>query len=73
MIVYNSKVIIKGNFVLPDEVQKGKNLKVKMKIADLKGLMDTPQISLMGKEYKFDVDGSDELYTKIELPIQEHL
>lgn len=73
VIVYNSKVIIKGNFVLPDEVQKGKNLKVKMKIADLKDLMDTPQISLMGKEYKFDVDGSDELYTKIELPIQEHL
>ena len=72
VIVYNSKVIIKGNFVLPDEVQKGKNLKVKMKIADLKGLMDTPQISLMGKEYKFDVDGSEELYTKIELPIQEH-
>lgn len=71
VIVYHSKVSIKGYFVLPDATRKGKNLKIKMKISDLKGLMDTPQISIMGKEYKFDVDGSDELFTKIELPSQE--
>lgn len=71
VIVYHSKVNIKGNFVIPDVIQKGKNLKIKMKVSDLKGLMDTPQITLAEKEYRFDVDGSGELYTAIELPSQE--
>ena len=71
VIVYHSKVSIKGNFVLTDAIQKGKNLKIKLKVSDLKGLMNTPQITLAGKEYGFDVDASGELYTKIELPSQE--
>ena len=71
VIVYHSKVNIRGNFVLPDETLKGKNLKIKMKVSDLKGLMDTPQITLAGKEYGFDVDASGELYTMIELPSLE--
>lgn len=71
VIVYHSKVSIKGNFVLPGAVQKAKSLKVKIKVTDLKGLTDTPQITLAGNEYVFDVDGLGELYTKIELPSQE--
>lgn len=71
VIVYHSKVNINGNFVFPDEALKGKSLKIKMKVSDLKGLMDTPKITLAGKEYGFDVDGSGELYTMIELPGQE--
>ena len=71
VIVYHSKVNIKGNFVLTDAIQKGKNLKIKMKVSDLKGLMDTPKITLAGKEYGFDVDASGELYTMIELPSLE--
>ena len=68
---YRSIVNIKGSFFLPDAVYEGKNIKVKMEVSDLKGLMDTPQISLMGKDYKFDVDGSGFLYTNLELPTQK--
>lgn len=68
VIVYHSKVDMKGNFTLPDGAYKGKNLRIKMKISDLKGLTDTPQISLLGKDFTFDVDDSGELYTNIELP-----
>ena len=71
VIVYHSKVNINGNFVFPDEALKGKSLKIKIKVSDLKGLMDTPKITLAGKEYGFDVDGSGELYTMIELPDQK--
>ena len=71
VIVYHSIVNIKGSFLLPDAIYEGKNIKVKMKVSDLKGLMDTPQISLMGKDYLFDVDGSGFLYTNIELPAQK--
>lgn len=71
VIVYHSKMNIKGGFVLPDAIQEGKNLKIKLKVSDLRGLMDRPQISLAGKEYKFDIDASGELYTNIELPSQD--
>lgn len=71
VIVYHSKVNIKGNFVLSDEALEGKGLKIKVKVSDLKGLMDTPQINLNGKDYKFDIDASGELYTVIESSSQE--
>lgn len=71
VIVYHSKMTIKGNFVLSDEAIKGKGLKIKVKVSDLKGLMDTPQINLNGKDCKFDVDASGELYTMIESSSQE--
>ncbi len=71
VIVYHSIVNIKGNFLLPTAIYEGKNIKVKMKVSDLKGLMDTPQISLMEKIYQFDVDDSGFLYTDIELPAQK--
>lgn len=71
VIVYHSKVNIKGNFVFPDEALEGKGLKIKVKVSDLKGLMDTPQINLNGKDYKFDIDASGELYTVIESSSQE--
>lgn len=71
VIVYHSIVNIKGSFLLPDAIYEGKNIKVKMKVSDLKGLMDTPQISLMEKKYQFDVDDSGFLYANIELPAQK--
>ena len=71
VIVYHSIVNIKGSFLLPDAIYEGKNIKVKMKVSDLKGLMDTPQISLMEKNYQFDVDDSGFLYANIELPAQK--
>lgn len=71
VIVYHSIVNIKGSFLLPDAIYEGKNIKVKMKVSDLKGLMDTPQISLMEKIYQFDVDDSGFLYANIELPAQK--
>ena len=71
VIVYHSTVNIKGSFLLPDAAYKGKDMKVKMKVTDLKGLLDTPQISVMGKNYKFDVDDSGFLYTNIELSGQK--
>lgn len=71
VIVYHSIVNIKGSFLLPDAIYEGKNIKVKMKVSDLKGLMDNPQISLMEKNYQFDVDDSGFLYANIELPAQK--
>lgn len=71
VIIYHSIVNIKGSFLLPDAIYEGKNIKVKMKVSDLKGLMDTPQISLMEKNYQFDVDDSGFLYANIELPAQK--
>ena len=68
VIVYHSKININGSYVLPEAVYNGKNFKIKMKVSDLKGLIDTPKISLLKKDYKFDVDDSDQLYTVIELP-----
>lgn len=68
VIVYHSKININGSYVLPEAVYNGKNFKIKMKVSDLKGLIDTPKISLLKKNYKFDVDDSDQLYTVIELP-----
>ena len=57
-----------GSYVLPEAVYNGKNLKIKMKVSDLKGLTDTPQIRFLNKDYKFDVDDSGQLYTIVELP-----
>ena len=57
-----------GSYVLPEAVYNGENFKIKMKVSDLKGLTDTPKISLLNKDYKFDVDDSGQLYTIIELP-----
>ena len=71
VIIYHSIVNIKGSFLLPDAIYEGKNIKVKMKVSDLKGLMDNPQISLMEKNYQFDVDDSGFLYANIELPAQK--
>ena len=68
VIVYHSKININGSYVLSEAVYNGKNFKIKMKVSDLKGLIDTPKISLLKKDYKFDVDDSDQLYTVIELP-----
>ena len=68
VIVYHSKIYMNGSYVLPEAVYNGKNFKIKMKVSDLKGLIDTPQISLLNKDYKFDVDDSGQLYTIIELP-----
>lgn len=67
VIVYRSKVDMKGNFILSNVAYKGENFRIKMKVSDLKGLTDTPQISLLGKDYMFDVNDSGELYTNIEL------
>ena len=71
VIVYHSIINIKGSFLLPDAIYEGKNIKVKMRVSDLKGLMDTPQFSLMEKKYQFDVDDSGFLYANIELPTQK--
>lgn len=71
VVVYHSIVNIKGHFFLPDAIYGGKNIKVKMKVSDLKGLIATPQINLMGKDYEFDVEDSDVLYANIELPGQK--
>ena len=68
VIVYHSKINMNGSYVLPEAVYNGKNFKIKMKVSDLKGLTDTPKISLLNKDYKFDVDDSGQLYTIIELP-----
>lgn len=68
VIVYHSKMDMRGHFILPDGAYKGKNFRIKMKVSDLKGLTDTPQITLLGKDYTFDVDDSGRLYTNIELP-----
>lgn len=68
VIVYHSKINMNGSYVLPEAVYNGENFKIKMKVSDLKGLTDTPKISLLNKDYKFDVDDSDQLYTIIELP-----
>ena len=68
VIVYHSKINMNGSYVLPEAVYKGENFKFKMKVSDLKGLTDTPKISLLNKDYKFDVDDSGQLYTIIELP-----
>lgn len=62
VIVYQSRVEMKGNFILSDAASKGKNFRIKMKVSDLKGLTDTPQISLVGLDYTFDVDDLGELY-----------
>lgn len=67
VIVYHSKINMNGSYVLPEAVYNGENFKIKMKVSDLKGLTDTPKISLLNKDYKFDVDDSDQLYTIIEL------
>lgn len=71
VIVYHSIVNIKGRFLLPDAIYEGKNIKVKIKVSDLKGLIATPHINLMGKDYEFDVEESDVLYANIELPEQK--
>lgn len=68
VIVYHSKINMNGSYVLPEAVYNGENFKIKMKVSDLKGLTDTPKISLLNKDYKFDVDDSGQLYTIIELP-----
>lgn len=68
VIVYHSKININGSYVLPEAVYNGENFKIKMKVSDLKGLTDTPKISLLNKDYKFDVDDSGQLYTIVELP-----
>ena len=68
VIVYHSKINMNGSYVLPEAVYNGKNLKIKMKVSDLKGLTDTPQIRFLNKDYKFDVDDSGQLYTIVELP-----
>lgn len=68
VIVYHSKINMNGSYVLPETVYNGENFKIKMKVSDLKGLTDTPKISLLNKDYKFDVDDSGQLYTIIELP-----
>ena len=68
VIVYHSKINMNGSYVLPEAVYNGENFKIKMKVSDLKGLTDTPQIRFLNKDYKFDVDDSGQLYTIIELP-----
>ena len=68
VIVYHSKINMNGSYVLPENVYNGNNFKIKMKVSDLKGLTDTPQIRFLNKDYKFDVDDSGQLYTIIELP-----
>lgn len=68
VIVYHSKINMNGSYVLPEAVYNGENFKIKMKVSDLKGLTVTPKISLLNKDYKFDVDDSGQLYTIIELP-----
>ena len=68
VIVYHSKINMNGSYVLPEDVYNGKIFKIKMKVSDLKGLTDTPQIHFLNKDYKFDVDDSGQLYTIIELP-----
>ena len=68
VIVYHSKINMNGSYVLPETVYNGENFKIKMKVSDLKGLTDTPKISLSNKDYKFDVDDSGQLYTIVELP-----
>ena len=68
VIVYHSKINMNGSYVLPEAVYNGENFKIKMKVSDLKGLTDTPKISLLNKDYKFDVDDSGQLYTIVELP-----
>ena len=67
VIVYHSKINMNGSYVLPEAVYNGENFKIKMKVSDLKGLTDTPKISLLNKDYKFDVDDSGQLHTIIEL------
>ena len=68
VIAYHSKINMNGSYVLPENVYNGNNFKIKMKVSDLKGLTDTPQIRFLNKDYKFDVDDSGQLYTIIELP-----
>lgn len=68
VIVYHSKINMNGSYVLPENVYNGNNFKIKMKVSDLKGLTDTPQIRFLNKDYKFDIDDSGQLYTIIELP-----
>ena len=67
VIVYHSKINMNGSYVLPEAVYNGENFKIKMKVSDLKGLTDTPQIRFLNKDYKFDVDDSGQLHTIIEL------
>lgn len=73
VIVYHSKINMNGSYVLPEAVYNGENFKIKMKVSDLKGLTDTPKISLLNKDYKFDVDDSGQLYTIIELPKENQI